>query len=597
MLNTLACVIALKVWNIYPVLSKKGMVFIQKNMSKLGSEDKEHMTVGFEVAFPSLIEMAKQHDLQIPTDDPIINEINSQDGSFFFSPSSTAFAFMHTKDERCLKYLKRVVEKFNGGVPNIYPIDLFEHIWAVDRLERLGTSRYFQSEIKECLNYAYRNWTEDGIGLNRNSRILDIDMTAMGFRLLRLHGHEVSPDAFRHFKKGGEFFCYAGQSNEGITVIFNLYRASQVLFPREKILEEAKTFASKFLRDKQESNRLLDKWLITKNLPDEVGYALDIPWYANLPRVEARFYIEHYGGENDKWIGKTLYRIPYVNNNEYLELSKTNFNNCQALHQLEWNSIHKWYMESNLWELGVGRNELLQSYFVAAASIFEPERASERLAWARTAVLVEAIRTYMEMDTTSLGMRKTFLTIATAAVESKTTGNELVKTLLKTLNHMAMETRVAHSVDVQHHLHSIWNNWLLMWCRDEDEAERGVGDGEGELLVRTIILCAGRFISEHHSYPHHYHRLFHLTNSICRHLRLQLINSMGHHGKKDSRVTDPIEPVMQELVQLVLRNSDGIDPDIKRPFLTVAKSFYYAAHCTPAIINHHITKVLFENVT
>jgi ent-copalyl diphosphate synthase len=39
-----------------------------------------------------------------------------------------------------------------------------------------------------------------------------------------------------------------------------------------------------------------------------VGYALDVPWYANLARVETRFYIEQYGAENDVWIGKTLYR-------------------------------------------------------------------------------------------------------------------------------------------------------------------------------------------------------------------------------------------------------------------------------------------------
>lgn len=35
---------------------------------------------------------------------------------------------------------------------------------------------------------------------------------------------------------------------------------------------------------------------------------MDVPWYANLPRVESRFYIEQYGGEDDVWIGKTLYR-------------------------------------------------------------------------------------------------------------------------------------------------------------------------------------------------------------------------------------------------------------------------------------------------
>lgn len=40
----------------------------------------------------------------------------------------------------------------------------------------------------------------------------------------------------------------------------------------------------------------------------QVGYALDVPWYASLPRVETRFYLDQYGGADDVWIGKTLFR-------------------------------------------------------------------------------------------------------------------------------------------------------------------------------------------------------------------------------------------------------------------------------------------------
>jgi len=42
------------------------------------------------------------------------------------------------------------------SVPNVYPVDLFEHIWVVDRLERLGISRYFQREIMQCMDYVNR---------------------------------------------------------------------------------------------------------------------------------------------------------------------------------------------------------------------------------------------------------------------------------------------------------------------------------------------------------------------------------------------------------------------------------------------------------
>lgn len=118
-------------------------------------------------------------------------KLQSKEGSFLFSPSSTAFALMQTKDEKCLQYLTKAVTKFDGGgkfswwfmelllllckrgmflnmeiyqiivlefvvVPNVYPVDLFEHIWIVDRLQRLGISRYFNSEIKDCVEYIHR---------------------------------------------------------------------------------------------------------------------------------------------------------------------------------------------------------------------------------------------------------------------------------------------------------------------------------------------------------------------------------------------------------------------------------------------------------
>lgn len=40
------------------------------------------------------------------------------------------------------------------------------------------------------LNFRY--WKENGICWAKNSEVHDIDDTAMGFRLLRLHGHDVS---------------------------------------------------------------------------------------------------------------------------------------------------------------------------------------------------------------------------------------------------------------------------------------------------------------------------------------------------------------------------------------------------------------------
>ncbi|XP_077232941.1 ent-copalyl diphosphate synthase 1-like isoform X2 [Tasmannia lanceolata] len=637
-INTLACVIALESWKIYHKISKKGMSFLRENIGKLKDEIAEHMPIGFEVAFPCLIELSQSLGLEVPLDSSVLQDIydkrnlklqripkemmhkvpttllhslegmpnldwekllklKNEDGSFLFSPSSTAFALMQTKDKKCLDYLQRAVERFKGGVPNVYPVDMFEHIWAVDRLERLGISRYFKPEIKGCLDYVHRYWTEDGICWARNSKVHDGDDTAMGFRLLRLHGYDISTEAFRHFKSGEEFFCFVGQANQAITGIYNLNRASQVMFPGEKILEDARSFSYKFLRQKQDSNQLLDKWIITKDLPGEVGYTLDFPWYASLPRVETRFYLEQYGGEDDVWIGKTLYRMPYVNNNSYLELAKSDFNNCQALHQLEWLEIEKWYEECNLGEFGLSKRAVLQAYFLAIASIFEPEKATERLAWARTAVLMEAVSSYFGSEANTPEQRRAFLEeFNDKRSGKKKTGKGLVWALLETLGHLSWESLVAHGRDVRYHLRQTWASWLNIMY--EGTPGKDVG---AELLVRTITLCAGRSGSEEFLSHPVYSRLASLSNSLCHKLRgIQKLKAqtkdMDDGNSWASAGAHPIESEMQEIVQCVLQDSEGFDCETKQTFLTVAKSFYYSAYCSPAAFDLHIAEVLFERV-
>ncbi|KAL9266969.1 (-)-kolavenyl diphosphate synthase TPS10, chloroplastic-like protein [Drosera capensis] len=594
-INTFACLIALKSWNIHPHLQEKGMTFIKNNMRKLGDENGEHMPIGFEVAFPALVEKAQSlgidfsvsdkctvlHEIyakrrikltripwdtmhEVPTtllhslegmgglDWEKLLKLQSQDGSFLFSPSSTAYALIQTKDLKCLKYLDKAVKRF-GGVPNVYPVDLFEHMWVADRLQRLGLSRYFKAEIEELIDYVHRYWTVRGICWARNSNVQDIDDTAMGFRLLRLHGYDVSVDVFKNFKKDGEFFCFAGQSTQAVTGMYNLYRASQLQFPTsEKILEEARNFSSKFLRKKQASNEILDKWIIAKDLPGEVEYALDVPWYGNLPRVETRFYIDQYGGQDDVWIGKTLYRksiycnralvamdfgiwprdefrMPLVSNNTYLELAKLDFNYCQSLHQLEWESIQSWYMEHNLAEFGLSRRSLLRAYFLAVASIFEPERLIERLAWTKTAALIETITSYFShhQDETSKEHRKAF-------------------------------SQEFHMVSFTGHNHRHTNGNFSGSRELQSSRPRRV-------LIGLLFLSINQLSVE-----------------------VEQAHNFGVDGGMYNMETDSS---MQTLVELVLRKySDDIDQETKLTFLTVAKSYYYAAYCSSVTMNDHISK-------
>ncbi|KAK9199407.1 hypothetical protein WN944_014598 [Citrus x changshan-huyou] len=203
LINTLACIVALKSWDAHLDKCEKGISFLRENLWKLENENEEHTNAGFEVAFPSLLEIARGLDIEIPYDSHVLQKVYAmrnfklkncdripvdkmhsvpttllfslegmpnmdwekllklqfQDGSFLCSLSSTAYAFMQTKDNNCLKYLTQVVQRFNGGVPFSYPIDLFEQLWVVDRLQRLGISRYFQPELRKCMDHVY----SDGI--------------------------------------------------------------------------------------------------------------------------------------------------------------------------------------------------------------------------------------------------------------------------------------------------------------------------------------------------------------------------------------------------------------------------------------------------
>lgn len=42
-------------------------------------------------------------------------KLQSADGSFLTSPSSTAYVFMHTKDEKCFDFIQNTVKNCNGG--------------------------------------------------------------------------------------------------------------------------------------------------------------------------------------------------------------------------------------------------------------------------------------------------------------------------------------------------------------------------------------------------------------------------------------------------------------------------------------------------
>lgn len=663
MMNTLACVVALTKWSLEPDKCKRGLSFLQENIWRLAEEDQELMHIGFEIAFPSLLEAARSLGIGFPYDHHALQSIyanrelklkripkdvmhsiptsilyslegmpgldwqkllklQSTDGSFLYSPSATAYALMQTGDKKCLEYINRIVKKFNGGVPNVYPIDIFEHLWAVDRLERLGISRYFQREIDHCMDYVNKYWTEEGICWARNSNLKDLDDTAMAFRLLRLHGYNVSPSVFKHFEKDGEFLCFVGQSTEAVTGMYDLNRACQINFPGEDVLQRARAFSYEFLRQRVAQSTVHDKWSIAKDLPGEVQYTLDFPWYASLPRLEARTYLDQYGGDNDVWIGKTLYRTPLVSNDAYLELARQDFNSCQVLHQLEWHGLQKWIIESGLEAFQVAPEHVSRAYFLAAACIFEPSRATERLAWTTVSVLANTIAAHLRGNLSSKRRMVQFLHNGlheendnVTWLKTNTTKDEILVRALQQLTYLlaqeALPIREGPKY-IRNLLRCAWIEWMMQQINTEDDRcsesnvmQQGscvVSDKKTCLLVvKTIDICAGR-VGEVSSMINDKHSAWfiQLASSICEDLHRKLLISQDTEKNQAAinHIDEKVEFDMQELAQYHLQTCDDRTSNSKtrQTFMNVVKTCYYAANCPPHIVDKHVSRVIFERV-
>ncbi|XP_059074596.1 sesquiterpene synthase Cad-like [Cryptomeria japonica] len=268
--------------------------------------------------------------------------------------------------------------------------DLLERFSIVDVVQRLGIDRHFEKEIKAVLDYTYKYWNENGISWGTETGIVDLHTTALGFRILRLNGYRVSSDVFHNFKdQKGQFICPTKQSDSQIRIMLSLYQASEISFPGENIMREAKEFARRCLKEALEKKQeLKDK----TQLLAEVEYILHYPWRCRVPRWEAWNSIQIFRQDIDSWmLTEGIYKVPNEWSKKILELAILDFNILQSHHQNELKYLAEWWDEAIVKQLSFFRHRHVEYYFWYTCGLYEPEYGATRLCYAKLGTLITIV--------------------------------------------------------------------------------------------------------------------------------------------------------------------------------------------------------------
>uniref|UniRef100_A0A0E0KV28 Uncharacterized protein n=1 Tax=Oryza punctata TaxID=4537 RepID=A0A0E0KV28_ORYPU len=569
--STLACVLALKRWNVGKEHIRRGLDFIGRNFS-IAMDEQIAAPVGFNITFPGMLSLAMGMDLEFPVRQTDVDRLlhlreielereagdhsygrkaylayvteglgsllewdeitmfQRKNGSFFNCPSTTAATLVNYYDDKALQYLNWLVGKFGSAVPTVYPLNIYCQLSWVDALEKMGISQYFDSEIKSILDTTYISWLE------RDEEImLDITTCAMAFRLLRMNGYHVSS--------------------------VELSRVAEASSFRESL--------QGYLNDKKS---LLELYKVSK-----MKYVLKFPFYTTLDRLDHRRNIEHFDAKDSQML-KT----------EYF-----------------------WVKDEKLDQLPFARQKLTYCYLSAAATIFPTELSEARIAWAKNGVLTTVVDDFFD-----LGGSKEELENLIALVEKYTPNSfysmwdehhqeefysEQVKIVFSamytTVNQLGAKASALQGRDVTKHLTEIsmmieaeWQRTKYVPTMEEYMANAVVSFALGPIVLPTLYFV-GPKLQEDVVRDHEYNELFRLMSTCGRLLndsqgfereslegKLNSVSLLVHHSGGSISIDEAkmtaqksIDTSRRNLLRLVLGEQGAVPRPCKQLFWKMCK--------------------------
>ncbi|CAL1386258.1 unnamed protein product [Linum trigynum] len=272
-----------------------------------------------------------------------------------------------------MEFYRRQVERAKATVEKMLAASAadgpFRNVELINLLERLGVSYHFEAQIEDQLRLIFEQSLSDVTERDDGDGLYSV---SLAFRVLRQHGYRVPCDVFHKFKdvKTGEFKECLRRDVRGI---LSLYEASHLRLHGEPILEEALSFSRQQLKEYSGTN------VIEPHLAAHIENALICPLHKSARRIDSWRFISFYAEEESR--DETLLRF-----------AKLDFNFVQLMHQNELAFVSRWWRDTGLQEkLLYARDRIVELYFWATGSHYEPHKVVSRIAATKFAKMVSLV--------------------------------------------------------------------------------------------------------------------------------------------------------------------------------------------------------------
>ncbi|KAA8515303.1 hypothetical protein F0562_018467 [Nyssa sinensis] len=549
---TLACMVALKRWNTGEKNITEGLAFIHANLEILLKEINQNCPRWFAIVFPGMVELAQAsgikivfpeelkgvlsnvffdrqqiHEMEGLVDEyhypPLLSFLDafpstydiqeeeilmhlSGDGSLFQSPSATARAFLATGNRKCMNYLVSLVQRCPHGVPSMYPMDEeLIKLCMVNQIQRLGLAEHFNLEIEEIMSQVYKTYKKQESIVKLVPAQIYKD--SLAFRLLRMHGYNVTPWSFcwflnrekilDHMEKNSEYFASS---------MYNVYRATDLMFSGEFELEKARSFSRKLIEKTMRQRRTDNNHVMFPDFHRVIEHELNLPWMARLDHLDNRMWIEE-NKVSTLWIGKaSFYRLSCLHYDKLMQLAVENYEFRQSIYRNELEELKRWSKDWGLSEIGFGREKTTYCYFAMASSTSNslPHNSEVRLIVAKSAILITVADDFFDEEGSMNELQ--FLTEAVQKWDGKGLsghGKIIFDALDSFVSDIAAKHLLQQGTDITKNLRDIWYETFAAWMTESTWSNNGYIPSKDEYLetgmtsiaIHTITLPASCFLS------------------------------------------------------------------------------------------------------